>query len=119
MLYLCLFDIFYLFDSFLNRHTQVIKIDGFCGKVKGTVIHSRTDITHVAISRHHDALHCGIVHLVNLGEQCQTVHLRHVDVREDNINVFLSQQHRQGFQTIMGEKELVFAFANLSSEVLR
>ena len=86
-------DVIDLLNGFLNCQTQIIKIDGLRRKVKSAIIHCLADITHIAISRHHDALKGGVLHLIDLSEKRQTVHFRHVDIRENDIEILLFEQH--------------------------
>ena len=111
-------DIPYLLDRFLDRQTEVVEVDGLRGEVEGTVVHGLADITHIAVCRHHDALQCRVAHLVDLRQQGETIHLRHVDIRKDNVIVFVLQKHRQCFQSVMCKGKLVFTLADLPSEVL-
>ena len=61
-------DVVDLLNCLLNCQTQIIKIDGLRRKVKSAIIHCLADITHIAISRHHDALKGRVLHLINLCE---------------------------------------------------
>ena len=118
MLLLHRFDVAYLFNGLLDGHVQVVEVDGLRGKVEGTVVHRLADITHVAVGRHHDALHGRILHLVDLREQRQTVHLGHIDVAQDDVKVFFLEQHRECFQAVVGKLKLILSFSDLSSKVL-
>ena len=118
VLLLHLFDILYLFDGFLYRHTEVIEVDGFCGEVEGTVVHRLADVSHITVGRDHDTLQGRILHLVDLREQCQSVHLWHVDVAEDDIKVLLLKEHCQCFQSVVGKLKLILAMTYLTSEIL-
>ena len=77
----------------VNGQLQVIQINGLGGKVECPVVHGVTNVVHVAISAHHDALERRVSHLVDLGQQGQTIHLGHIDVGEDDVNVGVLEQH--------------------------
>ena len=80
VLFLRLLDIFNLLYGLLDGHAEVVQVDGFRGKVEGTVVHGRTYVRHVTVGRHHDALQGGVLQFVDFREQRQSVHLGHVDV---------------------------------------
>ena len=119
MLLLHALDVLYLSNGLLDGHTQIVEVDGLGGKVEGSVVHSLTDVAHVAIGGNHNTLEGGVLHLVNLCEQRQSVHLRHIDVRQDDIVVLVLQQHLEGLQSVVRKRELVFSLAYLTTEVLR
>ena len=118
VLLLRLVDEAYLLDGLLDGKAQVVHVDGLRGKVEGAVVHGLTDVLHVAVGTHHDDAQGGIAHLVHLRQQGQTVHLGHVDVGEDDLDVGRVVQDGEGLQTVVGEVELVLAVAYLASEVL-
>ena len=113
-----LFDILYLLDGLLDGQTEVVEVDGLCCKVEGSVIHGRTDVVHVAISRYHDALQGGVLQFVYLCEQCQTVHFRHVDITQNDVDILLTQQKGEGLQTVVGKEKLVFSLTYFATEIL-
>ena len=82
------------------------------------MVHGRTDIIHIAISRNHDTFHGRIAHLVDLREQRQAIHLRHVDVAQDNVKIRMLQNHLECLQSVVRERKLILALADFSSEVL-
>ena len=87
MLLLRLVYVVYLCDGLLDGQAQVVHVDGLRGEVEGPVVHCLADVLHVTVGTHHDDAQRRVAHLVHLGQQRQTIHLRHVDVREDNLNV--------------------------------
>ena len=103
VLLLRLTDVIDLFDGFLDRYTQVIEVDGLGSEVKGTVVHRLTDISHIAIGGHHDAFEGGITHLIDFCEQRESVHLRHVNIREDDVIVRVLHKQRKRLQSVMGK----------------
>ena len=117
-----LFSLFHVGDllhRLVDGALQVVQVDGLRGEVESARIHRLTYVVHVAVGRHHDALEPGSAHLVDAGQQGQSVHLGHVDVREDDVDVGVLQHHAQGFQAVVGEEEFVFPLADLAAEVLR
>ena len=118
MLLLRLAYVFYLGNRLLDGQAQVFHVDGLRGKVEGTLVHRFTDVAHIVVGTYHDDPLGWIFLLVNLGQQCQTVHLWHVDVREDNIYVRTLSQQFKRLPTVIGKQEFVFTTADLPSEVL-
>ena len=57
--------------------------------------------------------------LVYLAQQRQTVHFRHVDVRQDDVNIRMLLKYVQGFETVVGKEKLIFALTNLTTKILR
>ena len=118
MLLLGLMYVADLLDGLLDGAAQVFHVYGFRGEVEGTFVHRQADVPHVAVCTYHDDAHGGIAHLIQLSQQRQTVHLGHVDVAEDDLNVRVVGQYGEGLQTIAGEEELIFTSPDLTSEVL-
>ena len=104
--------------GFFYRHAEIIEVDGLRGEVKGAVVHRLTYVTHIAVGRHHDTLQGRVLHLVDLRQQRQSVHLRHVDVAQDDVEVLLLEQHGERFQTVVGKLKFVLSLPDLSSKVL-
>ena len=69
-----------LLNSLLNGRVQVVHVDRLDGKIEGPVVHGLTNVRHVTICTHHDDAQRGFMHLVQLGQQCQTVHFGHVNI---------------------------------------
>ena len=107
-----------LTDGFLDGAGEIVHINRLRGKVEGSVVHGLTDVLHVTVGTHHDDALGWVLHLIHLGQHGQTVHLRHVDVTEDDIDVRMVVQHREAFHTVMRKEELIFATAQLPSEIL-
>ena len=114
-----LLDIINLLNGLFDGHAQVIQVYGLRGEIKRPVIHRLTDVAHVAIGTHHDALQGWVLHFVDFCQQRQPVHLWHVDIREYNVIVLVLQKHCQCFKTVVCERELVFSLSDLPSEILR
>ena len=109
---------FYLLDGFLDGAVQIIHIDRLRGEVEGTVVHGQSDILHVTVGTHHDNAQGRVLHFIDLGQHGQAVHHRHVDVTENNFDVRMIMQHSKTLRTVMSKEELIFATANLPSEIL-
>ena len=80
-----------LLHRLLDGSLQVLHINRLHGEVESSMVHGRTDIIHIAIGRNHDTFHGRIAHLVDLRKQRQAIHLRHVDVAQDNIKIRMLQ----------------------------
>ena len=120
-LLLCLLRCMYevnLLDGLLDGTGQVIHVDRFRGEIEGTAVHGQTDVLQVTVGTHHDDAQGGVLHLVDFGQHLQTVHHRHVDVAEDNLDVRMLLQYFETLHTVMGKEELIFATTNLPSEEL-
>ena len=110
--------IVYLRNCFLYGSGQVFHVDGLGSKVEGAVVHGLTDVPHITVGTHHDDAQCGVFHLVYLGQQRQTVHLGHINVTEDNLNVGVAVQDGKRFHTITGKEELILTCLDFAPEVL-
>jgi hypothetical protein len=69
---------------------------------KCTPVHGGADIGHVTIGRHDDGRKL-LLGFLQLLQQRQPVHARHVDVGHHQIDAVVSFQGVQGFDTIPGE----------------
>ena len=78
----------------------------------------QADVLHVTVGTHHDDAQSGVLHLVHLGQHRQTVHLWHIDVAEDDVDVGMVVQHCESLHTSTGKEELILATADLPSEIL-
>ena len=118
MLFLRLLYKLNLFTCLLYGALQVLKVDRLCGKVKGTIIHGLTYIAHFAVGTYHNHLQGRVVAILDFLEKRETVHLRHVDVGEYYIYIWMLQKHLHGFYTVVRKVKLIFTLANLSAEIL-
>ena len=107
-----------LLHGIVDTLLQVVQVYRLRCKVECSVVHGRTYILHISVGRDHDYLQGRVSHFVHLSQHGQTIHLRHVDVAQDDIDVRMQQQLLQTFNTIVGEEEFIFSFSNLSAEVL-
>ena len=112
-------DVLDLLDGLVNGPLQVVQVNRLGGEIEGAAVHGVADVVHVSVCAHHDALPGRDTHLVDLGQKRQSVHFRHVDIREDDGNVRILQQELKRLQSVVGEVEFVFALSNLSAEELR
>jgi hypothetical protein len=53
-----------------------------------------------------------------MGQKLQTVHLGHVDVAEDNLDVRVVAQNCARFQTVAGKVELILSVTDFPPEML-
>ena len=107
-----------LTDGLLDGAGKVVHIDGFGCEVEGTVVHCQADILQVTVGTHHDDALSRVLHLIHLGQHGQAIHLRHIDIAEDNVDVGMVIQHSESLHTSACEEELIFATADLPSEIL-
>ena len=96
---------------------EVEKIDRLGQEIEGAAVHGGADIGHVAIGRDDDGRELFLV-LLQLLEERQPVHPRHVDVGNHHVDVAVGLQHGQGFDTVAGEKKADRPVANLVPELL-
>ena len=107
-----------LLDRLLDRTFQILHIDRLGSEVESTMVHGSTNILHIPISRYDDTFQGRVTHLVNLRQQCQAIHLRHIDIAQYDIKVRMVQHHPQCLQTIMGKGELILSLTDLPTEIL-
>jgi hypothetical protein len=96
---------------------EVDEIDRLGDEVEGAAVHRGAQIGHVAIGRDDDRTHLVAV-LAQPRENRQTVHHRHVDVAQYQIDVRLGGQHLERFLAVPGEAESKLALANLLAEAM-
>ena len=101
----------------LDRDLEVREIDRLGDEVEGAAVHRGADVLHVAVGRDDDRAEIR-VHLGDLLQEGQTVHLRHVDVRENDVDVALLRQDFQRLDAVAGELEAVLALADVASHAL-
>ena len=87
-----------------DRRFEVKKIDRLGQEIKRAAVHRSADIGHVAIGRDDDGRELFFV-LLQLLEQRQPVHPRHIDVGHHQIDVAVRLQHRQGFDAVAREQK--------------
>ncbi len=101
----------------LDRRLEIHEVDRLRQEVEGTPVHRRADVRHVAIGRDDDG-RGALGKVLQLGEQRQPVHARHVDVGHDQIDVAVVREAVQGLLSVMGEQERDEALADLAAELL-
>ena len=118
MLQLRLLDELDLGDSLLDSPFQVGQVNRLGCKVESPLVHCRADILHITVGRDHDALQRRIAHLINLSQESQPVHLRHINITQDNVDVRVGKQRLQRLQSVVHESKLVFPLSYLPAEIL-
>ena len=101
----------------VDSDAQVLEVEGLGYEVERPPVHRRSDVLHVAVGRDDHGAYLG-VDLGNLLEQGQAVHLGHIDVRDDHVNVLVLLEHLEGLDTIVGEFEGVFAGPDVAAHAL-
>ena len=101
-----------------DRRFQVKEIDRLGHEVKGAAIHRGADVGHVAIGRNDDGRYA-LLTLLELLQERQPVHPRHIDVGDDQIDGAVRFQRRQCFNTVVREQEIDCSVPNLVPELLQ
>ena len=96
---------------------QIAEIDRLGDEIERAAIHRGADIRHVAIGRHDDGGQPAVAFL-QLLQQRQAVHPRHIDVADHQIDVAIRFQHRQRLDAVAGEEKLRRSVADLAAEFL-
>ena len=91
-------------DRLFNRGLEIGEVDRLRQEIEGPAIHRGADIGHVAIGRD-DHGRDFFLRLLQLGEQRQTVHARHVDVGEHEVDIAFSASARQSLDAVVREQE--------------
>ena len=106
-------------DGFFDCKAEVVEVYGLGCKVERAAVHSLTDVAHIAVCAHHHAFEGGVAHFVDFSQKCESVHLRHIDVGEDDLDVGVFGQHHQRLQSVVSEEKFVLALADFAAEILR
>ena len=104
-------------NSLGDRRFEVEKIDRLGHEIKGAAVHRGADVGHVAIGRDDDGRQLFLA-LLQLLQQRQPVHPRHVDVGDHQVDVAVGLERRQGFDAVTGEQKADGSIANLVPELL-
>ncbi len=102
---------------FFDGNFQIGKIYGLRNEIKGAPIHRRADVVHITIRRDNYSLK----EFVPLGKACQqgqTIHHRHVDVGEDDVDVVAIAQRVQGLFAIARKGDIKFTLTDSFAEFL-
>jgi hypothetical protein len=110
-------QLLHLRQRLLNGDFQILEIDGLHQKVDSAPVHSRADIGHVAVGGD-DHGFARIARLIELSQQSQAVHHRHVDIAQNQIDAGLYGKRLQRFLAVVAEEEFQFAVADLAAESL-
>jgi len=105
-------------DGFFQGDFQIVEIDRFGYEIKGTPVHGRTDIIHIAVSRTNHSLEQRVFQFTHLAQQGQAIHLGHIDIAQDNPYIGYLYEFGQGFQPIESKMKLILVVTDLSPEFL-
>src|SRR5262249_3231238 len=86
-------------------------------EIERAAVHGGTDVAHVAIRRDDDGRYF-LFALLQLLQQRQPVHARHVEVGDNEIDVAVCFQRRQGVDTVVGEQKRDGVIPDLMTELL-
>ena len=100
------------------RDLKVLEIERLGDEIEGPPVHRRADILHVTVRRYDDGADIRI-DLRYLFQKREAVHPRHVDVRDDHIDILMFVQHLESFDAVAGELEAVGAGSDLPSHALK
>ena len=87
-----------------DRRLEIGKIDGLGQEIERAAVHRGADVGHVAIGGDDDGRKLFLA-LLQLLQQRQPVHPRHVDVGDHHVDVAVRLQHAQGLDAVAGEHE--------------
>ncbi len=97
---------------------KIAKIDRLGQEIERATIHRGADIAHVAIGRNDDGRFL-VFGLLQLLQQGQAVHPRHIDVGHHHVDMRILLNRGQRLQSVMGKHEGHRAVANLLAEFLQ
>ena len=105
-------------DGLGDRRLEIDEVDRLRHEIERAAVHRRPDIRHVAV-RGDDHGREVVVAFLELSEQGQPVHARHVDVAEHHVDVAVAVEHAQGLDAVAGEEEADAAIPDLPPELLQ
>ena len=105
-------------DGLGDRRLEIEEIDRLGHEIERAAVHGGADIGHVAIGRDDDGRELFFV-LLQLLQQRQPIHPRHIDVGDHQIDVAVRLQRRQGFNAVAGEQEADRSVPDLVPELLQ
>ena len=105
-------------DGFGNSGLQILEIDRFGHEIKCAAVHGGADIGHIAIGRHDNGRDLLLV-LLQLLQQRQTIHPRHIDIGDYEIDLAIRLQRRQGFNAVAREQEADRSASYFVAELLQ
>ena len=97
MFFLRLFHEVDLLNRLLDRGGEIIHINRLGSEVERPSVHRCADILHIPVGGHHDALLCRITQFVDFRKQGQSIHLRHIDVAQHNVKIWMFHHQLQRF----------------------
>ena len=101
-----------------DRRFEIDEVDRLGDEIERAAVHRRPDIRHVAV-RGHDHGREVLVAFLELSEQGQPVHSRHVDIAEHHVDIAVPVEHGQRLDAVMGEEEAYAAIPDLPPELLQ
>ena len=100
-----------------DRRLEVGEVDRLGQEIEGAAVHRRADVGHVAIGGDDDGRKL-LLGLLQLLQQRQAVHARHVDVAHHHVDVGVRFDERERLEPVMREQEAHGAVADLAAEFL-
>ena len=104
-------------DRLAHGGLEVGEVDRLGQEVEGAAVHRGADIGHVAVGRDDHGREPGRF-VLQLGEQGQPIHARHVDVGHDHVEVAVFGQEGQRLDAVAGEAERNRPVLDLAAELL-
>ncbi len=105
-------------DRLSDGRLEVGEIDRLGEEVERAPVHRSADVRHVAISRDDHGRKPGRL-VLQLGEQGESIHARHVDVGDDHIEIGVLGEEGQRLHAVAREPESNRAVLDLAAELLR
>ena len=107
-----------VFQGAVDRVLQVGEVDWLGDEVEGAAVHGRANVGHVAVGGDDDGPDVR-VHIGNLLQEGQAVHLGHVDVGDHHVDVPDRPQDLERLHPVAGKEELVLAAPDASAHALQ
>ena len=104
-------------DAFFDGDFKIVEINRFGQKVKRSAVHCGTNVLHVTVGGYDHRLHV-LFGIGKLTQQGESIHHRHVDIGEDQVDFRVFIQHLKRLFAIVGKKELEIPFADTATEFL-
>ena len=97
---------------------EVQEIDWLGHEIEGAPVHRGADIGHVAIGRDDDGRK-SLLGLLQLLQQRQPIHPRHIDVGDHEVDVTIGLESSQRVDTVTGEQEADRSVPHLVTKLLQ
>ena len=104
-------------DRLADGGLEIGEVDRLGEKVERAPVHRGADVGHVAVSRHDDGREPGRL-VLQLREQGQPVHARHVEVGHDHVVIAVLGEEVQSLDTVAREAEGNRAVLDLTAKLL-